>query len=346
MRTPSSRGPVSSALITALTGRPTPLPAGLAGTWDGTDPLSDEDLQLSLFICYELHYRGWSDVDDRWEWEPSLLALRAEAETRFEYALRRLVPTPSPVEPVGIPQALARLVAEDSGPSLAAELHRHPDLERFREFVIHRSVYHLKEADPHSWGIPRLTGAAKVALLEIQFDEYGSGRPERMHSELFRDTMRWFGLRHDYGHYVDAVPAVTLATNNLMSLFGLHRRWRGALLGHLAAFEMTSSLPNRRYGDALRRLGAPTTATRFYDEHVVADAVHEQIAATDLCGSFAAAEPDRAGDVLFGAACGLALDRAFATWVLNSWQAGDSSLRADHATHQETSTITDAVPVG
>ena len=40
-----------------------------------------------------------------------------------------------------------------------------------------------------------------------------------------------------------------------MSLFGLHRRLRGALVGHLAAFEMTSSIPNRRYGDGLRRLG-------------------------------------------------------------------------------------------
>jgi hypothetical protein len=118
-----------------------------------------------------------------------------------------------------------------------------------------------------------------------------------------------------------------LATNNLMSLFGLHRRLRGALLGHLAAFEMTSSLPNRRYGNGLRRLGFDEVATRFYDEHVEADAVHEQIAAHDLCGGLVRVEPALAVDVLFGAAAGLALDRLFAAHLLDSWAAGRSSLR-------------------
>ena len=109
---------------------------------------------------------------------------------------------------------------------------------------------------PAQWGLPRLGGPAKAALVEIQMDEYGDGRLERMHAELFR--RRWAGSAWTpaYGAYLDAVPAITLATNNVMSLFGLHRRLRGALLGHLAAFEMTSSLPNRRYGNGLRRLGA------------------------------------------------------------------------------------------
>jgi hypothetical protein len=130
-----------------------------------------------------------------------------------------------------------------------------------------------------------------------------------------------------YGAYVDAVPAVTLATTNLMSLFGLHRRLRGALLGHLAAFEMTSSLPNRRYGNGLRRLGYGEKATRFYDEHVAADAVHEQVAAHDLCGAFVAEEPDQAAEVLFGAAACLALDARVGRHLLDSWAAGASSLR-------------------
>jgi hypothetical protein len=119
-----------------------------------------------------------------------------------------------------------------------------------------------------------------------------------------------------------------MPANNLMSLFGLHRRWRGALLGHLAAYEMTSTGPNRAYGNGLRRLGGDEDATAFYDEHVEADAVHEQIAAYDMCGSFCAAEPELAGDVLFGARCALALDAAWAGYVLDRWAAGESSLRS------------------
>jgi hypothetical protein len=225
-----------------------------------------------------------------------------------------------------VPRALAAVVAADDGPSLSKYLAGRASREQFREFVMHRSVYHLKEADPHSWAIPRLDAPAKAALVEIQADEYGGGRADRMHAELFRTTMAELGLDTTYGAYVDDVPAITLATNNLMSFFALHRRHRGAILGHLAAFEMTSSLPNRRYGNGLRRLGGGRVATRFYDEHVEADAVHEQIAAHDLCGAFCAADPGQSGAVLFGAACCLAVDGLFATHLLTRWQRGESSL--------------------
>jgi hypothetical protein len=92
---------------------------------------------------------------------------------------------------------------------------------------------------------------------------------------------------------------------------------------------MTSSLPNRRYANGLRRLGGDAAATRFYDEHVEADAVHEQIAAHDMCGSFAAAEPEAAPDVLFGARCALAVDALWATEVFAVWERGETSLLQD-----------------
>jgi Iron-containing redox enzyme len=62
------------------------------------------------------------------------------------------------------------------------------------EYLTARSVYHLKEGDPHSFAIPRLTGRAKSALVEIQADEYGGGSAERMHSALFAGMMRDLGL--------------------------------------------------------------------------------------------------------------------------------------------------------
>jgi hypothetical protein len=114
-----------------------------------------------------------------------------------------------------------------------------------------------------------------------------------------------------------------------MSLFGLHRRWRGAALGHLAAVEMTSSEPSRRYSAGLRRLGFDERVTVFYDEHVEADAVHEQIASVDMCGSLVAEEPELAADVLFGAACSLAMDGVAATHLLGAWEIGRSALRRE-----------------
>ncbi|HTA05206.1 MAG TPA: iron-containing redox enzyme family protein [Solirubrobacteraceae bacterium] len=192
---------------------------------------------------------------------------------------------------------------------------------------MHRSAYQLKEADPHSWAIPRLTGSPKVALLEVQSDEYGGGSVERMHSVLFANTMDALGLSASYGHYISQLPGITLATVNLMSYFGLHRRLRGALVGHLAAFEMTSSIPNRRYGNGLRRLGHGPQATGFYDEHVEADAVHENIAAWDLAHGLARVEPALAPDILLGARALLALDNRWAMHLMDAWRDGRSSLR-------------------
>jgi hypothetical protein len=320
MKLPGPRGALSAAVIDFLAGKVTGLPTGLV-------PDDDDDLQLALFVCYELAYRGWDGVDDAEEWDPELLRLRAELEARFEDGLHRLVGPPVAVDPQRVPELLAEAVAADDGPSLSGYLRAQATHEQFREFVTHRSVYQLREADPHTWAIPRLAGRPKAALIEIQLDEYGGGVTSRMHQELFKQTMRWFGLDLTYGAYVEVAGARTLAINNLMSFCGLHRRRRGAIVGHLAAYEMTSSLPNRAYGNGLRRLGGDPDATAFYDEHVEADAVHEQIAAHDLCGSLAAAEPELAGDIVWGARCALAVDTWWAREVLACWQERRSSLR-------------------
>ena len=147
-----------------------------------------------------------------------------------------------------------------------------------------------------------------------------------MHSQLFADTMSAMGLDPGAGPPVDRLPGTTLATTNLISMFGLHRRLRGALVGHLAGFEMTSCVPNRRYGDGMRRLGYDDRATRFFDEHVEADAAHEAIAAHDLAGALVRDDPALLEDVLFGAAALLVTERRASETMLSAWSEGRSSL--------------------
>ncbi len=326
---PPARGRLSAWLVATLRRDPAATAVPALPPVSGRRPVAwaDDDLQLALWCCYELHYRGFEDVDDSWEWHPAVTGFRGSLERRWLAALRGLAGQRDAVPYGGVPGALRELTGGGGGPDLAGYLARKASRDEFAELVAHRSVYQLKEADPHSFGIPRLDGAVKAALVEIQADEYGGGRAERMHEELFRVTMRWLGLDDSYGHYVPAVPAQTLAVSNLMSLFALHRRWTGALLGHLAALEMTSTGPNRLYSAGARRLGADQRARRYFDEHVEADAVHEQIAVHDLCAGYAKASPGAAADILFGAACCLAIDDALAGHLLSCWQAGQSSLR-------------------
>jgi hypothetical protein len=166
-----------------------------------------------------------------------------------------------------------------------------------------------------------------AALVDILADEYGGGRPERLHATIFARCMAERGLDSRYGAYADNVHANVFASLNTMSLFGLHRRLRGAIVGHLAAYEMTSSLPCRAYANGIRRLGLGTEASDYFDEHVEADAVHEQIAARDLAGGLAADEPELADDILFGAAACLTVDGMLWGSVLEAFTEGRSSLR-------------------
>ncbi len=316
---PDPRGPLTRHLLERLVQSPhdfpSPPPEG--------DPLEDDDFHLALYLCYELHYRGLTGVSEAWEWSPSQIAFRQSLEARFEDALRSRIPVASSNGDIA---ARLRAVTEaDSHPSLADFMRFQSTIEQFKEFVVHRSAYQLKEADPHSWVIPRLSGRAKAALVEIQADEYGSGSAERIHARLFANTMDALELDSDYGAYVDVIPGVSLATVNLMSMFGLNRRLRGAAVGHLAVFEMTSSVPNGKYASALRRLGADG-ATDFFDEHVEADAAHEMIALHDMAAALAEDEPALAGDILFGARALVHLDAAFARHLMSSWAAERSSL--------------------
>jgi hypothetical protein len=196
-----------------------------------------------------------------------------------------------------------------------------------REYLAMRSLYHLKEADPQAFVIPRLHGRSQAALVAIEYDEYGGGHPQRVHSRLFAEMMGDLDLDTSYGAYLEASPAQAMAVVNLMSLFGLHREHRGALVGQFAGVEVTSSPGARRLAKALDQLGASEAGTLFYREHIEADAVHEQLVRREVIGALLAEEPDLEQDVAFGlAASGLA-DQRLGDHAVANWRQHRSSLR-------------------
>jgi hypothetical protein len=284
------------------------------------------DLQLALYVCYELHYRGFAGVNPRWEWNPSLIHLRGRLEETFLDAVRQGVGTISREDTAETEmEALSVEPVDGEGPSYY--LRDKGTWEQMREYFVHRSLYHLKEGDPHAWAIPRLTGHAKAAFVAVEFDEYGGGRGERVHQQLFADLMDGAGLDSAYLAYLDDVPAPALASVNLMSLFGLHRELRGAAIGHFASTEITSSPGSRRLVDALERMGAPEPCVTFYREHVEADAVHEQVVRTDVVGDLVAREPQLDRDVVFGIRARDLVEDKLAEHLMQCWTDDRSSLR-------------------
>jgi hypothetical protein len=318
MKLPQPCGPVSRRVGEVLRAG---APAQLALVLPDEPVLTDRDVQLALWTSYELSYRGFDDVDPRAEWDPVVVGMRGDLERRFEHELRaatreRLAQAPR-VDDVG--DQLLLLVRQDDGPRLSAYLRREATMDEMCDYLRERSVQQLKESDPQSFLLPRLEGAAKTALAELQYDEYGAGRPERLHQTLYARTLEAAGLDSTYAAYVGEISGTSLAAANVMSMFALNRRLLAAGLGHFAAFEASSALPSRRVASGMERLGLPPEAAEYFDEHVEADAVHEQIAARDVCGAYVATHRDEREDVLFGALSALHLDALSSAELLSRW---------------------------
>lgn len=317
---PRTRGPLTEALFARLTtGDPLVRPVQL----DDVDPLVDDDLHLALWCCYELHHHGFAGVVDDMEWDAQVLEFRAALEGAFESALRDERSTVSLPQD---PRLAVRVITRWAGTSLSGWMEDRGSIDHLREFAIHRSAYQLKEADGHTWGIPRLRGPGRSAYIEIQSDEYGEGRPGEAHCELFADGMRDLGLCPDFGAYLDRLPGPTLATDNLISLFGLHRRNRGCLIGHLTLFEVTSVTPMSRYLSVVRRCGHLPSLERFYAVHVEADAHHGQLALDQMMGGFLKSEPSLAEAMVFGAVALSRVENRFTKHLVQAWDEGRTSL--------------------
>ena len=129
------------------------------------DALTDDDLQICLAVLYELHYRGF-DERRRRAGSGTRPCSRLRAGARGAGTWRPCASAGRPGrrstdEPVD--RQLAAMIAADDGPSLSSFMAKQGTLEQWREYLTLRSVYHLKEADPHTFAIPRLAGRAKAA---------------------------------------------------------------------------------------------------------------------------------------------------------------------------------------
>lgn len=315
---PAACGELSEAVVMALRSGATDRLPTVA---PDTDP-AGRDLQLALYALYELHYRGFAHVDPDLEWDPDLLRLRRELERLFLGYVRENVETGD--DPTAEMDALSVEETSGSGPSWFFK--DEGSWDQMREYFAHRSLYHLKEGDPHAFAIPRLQGQAKASFVAVEFDEYGAGRGEQVHQQLWVDLMAAADLDSTYLGYLDRVSAATLATVNLMSLFGLHRSLRGAAIGHFAAIEITSSPGSARLVAGLRRMGAPEECVHFYAEHVEADAVHEQVMRHDVVGDLVRREPELAADVVLGMRALAFLDDVAAAEMMSAWRRNESSL--------------------
>lgn len=289
-------------------------------------------MQLALYVSHHLHLGRlrWAAAD--LEWDPQLLAFRARLEEKFLASVRadaervlqrvgRSGSLPFSASAREVVDLIYRLIETDSSPSVSRYLEHHGTIAHYSEAVTARAAYQLMEGDFHTFAIPRLSGRAKQILVAIQVGEYGADAPgQELHASLFARTMRELGLNDQPYALINRQGASALAVSNLISTLALRASLIGALVGHLAVFEMTSVEPMARSAAGLRRLGASDGTCRFYDVHVLADSEHEHMAAA-MVEALVEDDPTLANDVAFGAAAAIAVEGRYARALLGRWAA-------------------------
>jgi hypothetical protein len=308
---PSAVGPVSGALLDHLACRaprrhyvPVEAPVG------DTRPYG-HDLQLALYVSYELHHRGFADVDPRWEWDPGVLQFRARLEEAFGTALREDV---GDVSACTAADEIRRVCTRSS--ALAEHLRERGTWAQMREYFVHRSVHRLKTDDAGAW--------ATYAMTPAEFAQSVAGAPQRSSRGRFADVLSAAGLDDSYLHYLGEVTPEALALVNMMSMFGLHRNLRGAATGQVVATTITIRRASAGLRDALLRLGASQPCVQFYrDQAGTADGSPRG----ESVGALLEREPELEPDVVLGIRAFGLLEERFASRLLTCWADGRSSLR-------------------
>lgn len=284
----------------------------------------DHDAQLALYILNELHYSGWAGVDDALEWEPTVARWRGDLSEWLEGSLRACVGS----DLVDPSVEVQRLLGLD-GPSVSRHLADEGTLDQLVESMILRTPYHGKEADPHTFVIPRLSGSVKRTLCDIQAGEYGVGHA-RSHAELFADALADVGVDPTPNAHIDLCTGPSLAISNLVSLGALRRRLRGVVLGQLALFEMDSVVPNGRMVQCVDRLGCSDRVRRFFQVHVMADAEHEVQAERAFLVDYPHQEPAQVDNLLLGMRAQSLIDQQIAADLMAGWSRRPTPAPAGH----------------
>ena len=311
-------GPISAHIVASLR-------AGTGPTVDvivGDDPL-EHDLQLGLYVLNELHYRGWTNVSDDLEWDNDVVSTRLGLSDEFERRLRATLGDGHGIEPL----AEATRLLEIDGLSVSAHLRDRGTVDQVRESMILRSPYQSKEADPHTFALPRFTGSTKRVFTEIQSGEYGVGH-RRSHAELFADALDGLGLDPTPNAHIDQCTGPGLAVSNLVTLGAMHRRLRGVVLGQLALFEMDSVIPNQAMVECVDRLDLDSAVRPFFHIHVLADTEHQDMVRAAFLSDYPRFESDQVGNVVLGMRAQSLIDHTIAEHCVPRWRNGETALHA------------------
>jgi hypothetical protein len=116
-----------------------------------------------------------------------------------------------------------------------------------------------------------LAGLPKLTLAANYWDEMGRGDLDAVHTELHRDMATALELP---AVPIEELPVEALERKALGGFLATNRALQPEMVGGLGLLECQAGPRCRRVVSALRRLGVPSGAFPFYEEHALADPRH------------------------------------------------------------------------
>ena len=255
--------------LEAALSRPQPTLSGLREAC----PIDDRDASLALLRVHDLHV---GPIGDLWrgpnrQHHPVVAELKWRLEGTFLERIQEMdaergwdLPD-EPIDALRAIQAVDRVppmyhwLADEAGP---AELRAFLELEGgpdggFDDLVAHCQV--------------GLDGEAKVELARNYWDEMGRGHQGRVHTELHRTMAEALQLGRVARR---ELPTACLERTLLGSTLATNRWLQPELLGALGLIELQAGPRCRKVVAGLRRIGAPSAAFPFYEEHARVDPRH------------------------------------------------------------------------
>jgi hypothetical protein len=140
------------------------------------------------------------------------------------------------------------------------------------------------------------------------WDEMGQGDPTRVHTLLHEQLVEAVGLR---AIPRDELPVSALQRNALNGLLATNRWLQPEMVGALGLLELQAGPRCRQVVRGMRRLGAPSGAFPFYEEHAHVDPLHGKAWLDHAVRPIVEDQPDWAARILRGATWRAAVNERF-----------------------------------
>jgi len=273
---------------------------------DHPDALDHRAAITALLDIYALHLAPLDELDgaEHWQHHPRVAALKARLEARLRARL-----DDGPPEPVAdAAQVLRELAHAEMVPAIYEWLAESATRDELVEFVSYEGGPDSDFDDLVAICQVGLRGLPKLTLGANYWDEMGRGELDAVHTELHTRMVDALGVR---SVPVDELPVAALERKALNGYLATNRALQPEMVGSLGLLECQAGPRCRRVARAMRRLGVPTDALPFYDEHAAADPRHGKDWLVGAVSPLAEARPEWASRIVTGAAWRAAVNRRF-----------------------------------